>query len=564
MIVSTNVYAATVAGTTLDVRGGSITLDDSGAPHVEATIDISTPAPAVLALLDARTSPPPRVRVTAAQTVTGQQTRTRAFDLTLRGRTSAHRTTVMTLTLTSDEALVNDYAPLEDDGTAYRHMASLRAVVNYVLGKAIPGARLENTPALDADVSALENATNLSPNGGFRTNTSGWNPTNATASRIAGGPGVDGITHLARATFAAGQGGGWFNQGGEQDGATAVVVSSKRDYRTAIWVRSNVAVSLSLNVEWVNSSGAYIGASMGLPVAIPANTWTKLTADVTAPDGAARAGAYVYRAGGTWAAGNTLDIAGHRFSDRPESIYDLFQFFDGATLDTPHHGYAWTGAAGGSPSTRLALTGRSADMLLWEAGQGALDFLAPIVQVCGYRLVCDEQRRWTLRDEDFTAPDSITIRHGVNLSDGSDKVSRDDDLWFDAAVTIYEWTDENNVRHRQIDAYALTSPYTRLRTFERGTPYPGPGFSAYAVRRAQGRGREVTATAAADWRAQAEQTTSVVIDGAPIQTGRIARVTFDLDRDQMTITTRTTDTPDNAIVLLTGAIDQLVGTIDAL
>lgn len=74
----------------------------------------------------------------------------------------------------------------------------------------------------------------------------------------------------------------------------------------------------------------------------------------------------------------------------------------------------------------------------------------------------------------------------------------------------------------------------------------------------------MTATTVSDWKAEAEQAITVYLDGAPIQIGATQSVTFDLDTDRMTVTTRTTDTPLGAIDLLTGTIDSLVGTIDSL
>lgn len=563
MTVSTHTYSAYVVGTPnlpLSVRGGSITLDESAAPHVTARLDIAVPNTQTLAALDSRLSPPPRVRVTATQTVQGTQGITRLFDLTLRDREVNHASAVVTLTLSSDEALLDDYAPLSDDGTAYTNQTSVRAIVNAVLAKVIPGASLAASPSVDASVAAYANATNLSPNGGFRQTINGWTTGAPSFAVVAGGPGVDGITTYARATFNGG-GGGWFNIGGRQAPPTEVPIRTGQMYRSSAWVWCSVAVSMAAYIEWGDGNVNFVSSSAGPTVSIPANTWRKLTITAPAPVNATRAGSYFYRTTGTWPAGAELRIAGHRFSEAPAE-FDQFEFFDGESTDTAHHAYAWTGATNASPSTRVAVSGRSFDMLRWKAGRSALSFLMPIVQVCGLRLVCNENRVWTLRPEGYTAADSLSIRHGVNLIDGTDKVSRDDQTWFDAAVTEHAWTAEDGTQQHAVDAYALSASYTRLRTFEKNTPYPGPGFSAYVVRRAQGRGRAVSATCVTDWRARAEQPISIVLEGAPIQTGQTSRVDFDLDRDEMTVSTRTTDTPATAWILLpTGHrwIDSPVG-----
>ncbi len=120
------------------------------------------------------------------------------------------------------------------------------------------------------------------------------------------------------------------------------------------------------------------------------------------------------------------------------------------------------------------------------------------------------------------------------------------------------------MEHVQVDAYALTTPYTRLQLFERDTPYPGSGFSEYAVRRTQQRGREIEAHAVSDWRVTTEQSLTIYLDDEPTQTGNSQSVTFDLSNDEMTVSARTTDTADGTIDLLTGFIDGLAGYIDGL
>ena len=56
----------------------------------------------------------------------------------------------------------------------------------------------------------------------------------------------------------------------------------------------------------------------------------------------------------------------------------------------------------------------------------------------------------------------------------------------------------------------------------------------------------------------------VVLDGAPTQIGVARAVEFDFTSGEMTITTRTTDTPAGAVNLLTGTINALTGTVNNL
>jgi hypothetical protein len=207
-----------------------------------------------------------------------------------------------------------------------------------------------------------------------------------------------------------------------------------------------------------------------------------------------------------------------------------------------------------SPAIDADLTpapgGAEDDAFTWRAGQSALDFLRPLCQVAGYRLVCNEAREWTLRDENYFADGSTTVQYAVNMHDADETISRDSGEWFDAAVTRYRWTDSAGLEQIRVDAFATATPYTRLRLFERDTPYPGPGFSEYAVRRAAQRGREVNVTAAADWLANTEQSLTIALADAPAQTGLIESLTYELDTHQMTVSSRTTDTPDAAWLLI--------------
>lgn len=210
----------------------------------------------------------------------------------------------------------------------------------------------------------------------------------------------------------------------------------------------------------------------------------------------------------------------------------------GAALEaTPAIDYDFTG------------TGYNNDAFTWKAGQSGLAFLQPLVQAAGFRLVCDETRAWTLRDEEYVLTPTIAIRYGVNMNAGSDVIDRDAGLWCDACVVRYRWTTAAGEALEEIDAFALSTPYTLLRLIERDTPYPGAGFAAYVVRRAQFRGREVEATRGADWTARAEQYVSIVLDGAPTQTGVVESIEYDIAGDRMTVRSRTVDTPPLAWVL---------------
>ncbi|WP_433721128.1 hypothetical protein [Microbacterium laevaniformans] len=194
----------------------------------------------------------------------------------------------------------------------------------------------------------------------------------------------------------------------------------------------------------------------------------------------------------------------------------------------------------------LVLPDADPESLVWRAGVTAMEFLRPLLQAQGMRLLCDETRTWYLRNANLTGfGNLLKIETARTLIDGGDTIDLDTDQWFDAAVTRYEWIDADGTRQERVDAYG-PSGYTRCAFFEKATPYPGAGFSEYAVQRAQGRGRSVTATTISDWTVVAEAPVLVTLPRTAPQLGAIDTVRFSLDNDEMTVTARTTSAEGTA------------------
>src|SRR5690606_18405049 len=139
-----------------------------------------------------------------------------------------------------------------------------------------------------------------------------------------------------------------------------------------------------------------------------------------------------------------------------------------------------------STSTRTPIIERPLESLTWRAGVGGISFLSPLVQAAGFRLVCDESRRWTLRDDGYRAPGALTLRHGVNIVKIDEETTRDEDAWCDAAVYFHTWADNDGIEQPRIDAWSLPPTPTKVIRRETDAPFPGPGRAQYAVRRAQG------------------------------------------------------------------------------
>lgn len=564
---SKHVYTARLLGSSFALDRplarpqGSITLDARRRPHVAGTFTFAMPSLTTLAALDPRMSPAPRIVLDVhAEYPWGSQDR--SFNVHVRDRAVDLRAGTVTINVASDESLLGDKAPLTDDATPLNYQSSLRGLVGYVLGSVIPGAVL--APGADVAVPALSDSSNLIRNPRAGTNTTDWAWTQTAGGltplrQTSGGPSYA-PTYVAFLSNS-----GVFTNNAEMYIAEgAVSLSGSKHHVVSVDIMGVTGRQLILDAVCYDSSGNILGYIPAVTTTMTTNVWKRVA---TAPfEAYANTAKIRVRVRATQLGGSEyVNVTAWRLSEATGDLADDTRYYDGGTADTAQYDYEWSGTAHASISTRkVKIPAATPDALIWDAGQDAMSFLAPLVQAAGRRLVCDEQRVWTLRTEGYDAGGVIQVRHGVNLFDGSDKISRDDDDWFDAAVAIYTWTDRNGIRRTRPDSYALSPAYTRLRRFEIDSAYPGPGFAQYAVRRAQGRGREVTVAAPVDWNAKAEQNFTAILEGAPPQVGLTNVVTFDLDTDSMTITSRTSDTPFGAVDLLAGTVDSLVGTIDSL
>lgn len=531
MTVSTHVYSARVmpGNKPLGAVAGSITLDSAGFPHVTGDVSFSMPDAAQLALLDPRQSA--RVEVTA----TRDGGTPRVFDLGIREVTPDRAAGTVRVSLASDEALLSDFSRLADDRTPRTHETSLRAVCNYVLGKI--GAALQ-ADTTDANVTAYWAVTNLVTNSSIEVNTDGWTAgTNASAlSRepvsylsswgLRWATGAAGVSY---ADYAAGSG---------------VRVTAGRWYVLSGYMISAVASTCHARVHFKNDQGVTIAMVNGAAAAVDGSGWSRPYVIVQAPPGATSVS--VHFGFQATAGGQNSYVDAVMFYEGNE----LIPYYDGSTPDDARYDYSWSAAAHASSATRTPVLERTPESLIWRAGVSAMEFLHPLIKAAGLRLVCDEQRRWTLRDAAFVADGVQTYRYAANIEAATEKLSRASEDWFDAAVYEYIWTDRDGIEQRRIDAFALTATPTKTTRREVRTPYPGPGAAENIVRRAQGRGRAVTVTAVPMWTERADQLLSILLDGTPIQTGLAASVEWSLDDDTVTVTARTTDTPAAAWILI--------------
>lgn len=271
-----------------------------------------------------------------------------------------------------------------------------------------------------------------------------------------------------------------------------------------------------------------------------------------------------------------LSVAGTSYQNQAIGTYhelDGFVAVQGTTVPTyfdgagsvpadAHYGYAWTSTANASTSTRTRLDSRDPDLLKWQPGVSAWDFVEPLLRASGLRLFIDESRDcWLVDPATYAVAGAVSVAAAVNATRGVDSISlqstRPDGspVWYTGVVVRYLWTGDDGTTQTAYD-YAGTSQKVYTVTIER--PYPGPGEAAARLALAQGRGRTQDLEALADLNATPGMDLISTLPATPIQVGILSAVTWywaaEGERhDLMSIRSRgLLDTPDNAWILALG------------
>lgn len=549
----------------LTILEGSATLDENHAPYGETRLTVAMPErDEWVSLIDNRTLNR-RVTVTmqeswanATDPLPDDFTTSRTFDLLLRDRVLNFNERTVELSLATDEASLMDtqLVATSVDKTALTYQSSVRGLCAWALGKI--GAVLE-PGTVDADFTTLSSITNLAPNGAFRVDLTGW-AGGGVLTRVAGGPTGVGVAFFIRSTFNAAVSGGIFNRGPGTSGS-AVSVTGGKTYTVSMWVRSSVAKTVNLNVEWTASGNVNVGSTSSPAFNLAANTWTLIRSTHVAPATAVLAGAYSYLTSGTWASGNTYDATGLMFVEGDGLETDTLTplaYFDGATTATAKYNYAWTGTASQSSSTRTPVYSRDPQTLWWTPGQSLYDFLRPVIDTVGLRLFCDENRKWRLVDPTYSIVQRVTLSGAKpvdNVYTAQDTISKTASgpdglpLHYSGVVVHYVWTDSTNTRREAWDSAGSASPGPVL-TLDLDRPYMGPGMASYILSRGVGKGRTLDLTTRRDFTVRPGMEATISLPFIDIQTGRVGSVSWDFSSDDMSVGTKgLTDTPANAWAL---------------
>lgn len=529
-----------------EIKSADVTLDDAWVPYGQLTLVCALPDDeAITEAIDPRDDHQVRVTIRHDQGPyigdegTGLEqlwasTSFRDFIVLLVGRDIDRKAKTMTLRCdTYEAALIGDaLVDTEPDTYPFTIQDSLREIVDYVLDR--HGANLVAfdpiDPGNEADAQLMfyENETNLITNPSIEVNTTGWAGTNCTIAKTASGFAVTGanVLRLSSPTSATS-----FAQ------ISAITVTPGTTYVLSGYgyvngTASGTASSLARRMVIVRAGTGTVEAQT---VAMPASGMTgpqQLTAEWTCPAGVTSIDIRVYL--GTTVGDVRYDAMKFCVKSR---VLDPYEAWDGDTPDTDVYTYSWTGTAGNSTSTRVAVTGASVDYdaLTWQPGVTAWDFLDALVQAAGLRLYCDEWNEWHLVNYPGEPAGALTLGEDDNLTDATDKISRYAE-WFDAAVITYRWTTAAGATQTAYDVAQIgAGTPKRVYTETRDTPYPGVGYAAAVLERMNGRGRVFELVALSDYTTTPGFVLTANVPDTPEQIGSVSAVTWSLPARTMRV-----------------------------
>jgi hypothetical protein len=523
----------------LAVISGTITLDDAWTPYAQAQLTVYTPDQTFIDAIDPRENI--RVTLTTSQTfLEGASARpavTRSFDLMLRERRIDAETGTMTLYLESDEALLRDWAlvSLTPDRI---YGVSVKDAVDYAL--ATIGATLE-PGAADADVPSKELEpvlTNLLPNPSLEINANGW---------AAG----TGRTTVSRSTAAS-----WIGSASLKIQTTSAgsisatihdlfAVASETQYTHSQYIKSGTARAMYLSMRFVNSSGSTIGSNYldGPSVTTSSGAWTRLTNTQTAPVGTATV-LVMIRSVDSSPSGDYHYLDGGMFNAGAVAL----DYFDGNALNGREAGLYATSWLSGIDSASTLTNLPNSDAMIWAPGLTAADYVNPLVNAAGLRLICDELRRWWLVTA-LEVDGQINVSTETGVISGEDTISRNDDSpWYDSVVIRYEWTDTDNLPQLAYDIAGTSGGRTLLQVVPR--IFLGAGAAAAILERAQGKGRTFQVSSQSNYTATPGISVSIALPDTELQTGTLSSVSWSFPDSVMRIGSRgLTDTPAGAWLL---------------
>jgi hypothetical protein len=539
-VVSTLALSATLiaggASYPLDLLTGTCNMDESVVPFVAGDITVAHPGLTVFALI----TPDAKVRLTATSRGASLTT-----TLTVQARQLVAETGEVGINLVNDEAAVQDYSPTSDTNFNAAQN-SLRSIVNAALTKAL-GTTTTVSYASGKDVAIPTTTTleNLIPGGNFENTTGIWTANNVTLSTATGWKQVG--TYSLKATPNSSSTSSWVS--------VVVPVSQGQKYTLSGYVRIQAVhggtpqpgarrlQAIATFQDGSTTSTSLLAQSVQAPNT--ANTTTRLSVSFTVPWNAVSVAARLVNGASNFN-DNSIYLDGVLLTegDGTDTNGQPLDYFDGDNPVDSLYSYAWTGDRSNSTSVRTPLVDRDPSTLIWSPGTGGMEFLQPIVQAGGFRLIQDIDGSWLLADNDYRVPGQARIGYGMNLLRATDLISKTATqvgglpLYADAVVLRYAWTDVLGKERTKSDIAApagYTKPYVPDVI---QAPYPGPGRAAYMLSRLKTRRRQLQVTGLPDFTTRPGQEAVITTVDGGVQVGYVDAVTWDLGNDEMTVITK--------------------------
>jgi hypothetical protein len=189
-----------------------------------------------------------------------------------------------------------------------------------------------------------------------------------------------------------------------------------------------------------------------------------------------------------------------------------------------------------------------AEATIWTPGVTAWAYLQPMLEAASLRLWCDLDGTWYLTPRQTDTEGSVSLAVAQNVTQYVDRMSLDPEVWADAVVIEYKWTDALDLQRTEYDV-AGANPSRACLRIERQAVFPGPGAAAGILNRAQGRGRTLEVSSTLNLTARPGMGAQITPIAGQVQTGVVSAITWQAPESRMTVSTRgLVDTPATAYI----------------
>lgn len=198
------------------------------------------------------------------------------------------------------------------------------------------------------------------------------------------------------------------------------------------------------------------------------------------------------------------------------------------------------------------------DATLWKPGVAAWDYLDGLLEPASLKLWCDDAGLWFLTDRQPLVEGQVTAAATSNLTDYTDRMTYDPNVWTDAVVVEYRWTDAFDLNQIAFDFAGAQPARAALHIVRENTVYPGPGAAAGILNRSQGRGRVLEVGTVSNYLHTPGQTAQITPLVGDAQTGFLAAVSWSFPDGEADLRTRDlTDTPETAWLFTEAGVSWL-------